>query len=175
QFHLDVNVWVKGKPKGPKIPYRLPELVAATAGTIVYICEGEKDADNLGALGFVATTASEGSKAKWDPALTPWFEGRRIVILPDADETGRAHGQKVARALQSVAASVKVVELYPERTDGSDVSDWLKTDTAGVKLIQAVNDTPAWEPGAGKGGSAEDATAFIAELAALSKLEFAKR
>ena len=159
QFHWDANAWVKGKPKGPKIPYRLPELVAATSGTIVYICEGEKDADNLGALGFVATTVSEGSKAKWDPALTPWF----------------THGQKIARGLQSIAASVKVVELYPERTDGSDVSDWLKSDTAGVKLIQAVNDTPPWEPSAGKSGSAEDATTFIAELAALSKLEYAKR
>ena len=42
QFHWDVNRWVKGKPKGPKIPYRLPELAAAAAETIVYICKARR-------------------------------------------------------------------------------------------------------------------------------------
>jgi DNA primase len=46
---------VNGAPKGPKIPYRLPELVQAEHDTVV-IVEGEKDADALAALGFVVTT-----------------------------------------------------------------------------------------------------------------------
>jgi putative DNA primase/helicase len=179
QFHWDVNQWVKGKPKGPKIPFRLPELVAAAADTTVYFCEGEKDANNVAKIGLVATTASEGAKARWDPALTPWFKGRRVVILVHADAPGRAHGQKVAKALHGVAASVKVVDLYPERTDGSDVSDWLATDAAGVKLLAAVKDAPEWDPGSAKhsssGSSSADEVALIAELAALSPLDYAKR
>jgi 5S rRNA maturation endonuclease (ribonuclease M5) len=177
QFHWDGSAWVKGKPKGPKIPYRLPELAAAPVGTIIYLCEGEKDADNLIKLGFVATSASEGANAKWDPALTAWFKGRRIVILPDADAPGRTHGQKVARALQPVAASVKVVDLYPDRTDGSDISNWLEADAAGVKFIQAVNDAPPWEPNADTGEKVSSSSdeALIAELAALSKLQYGKR
>jgi len=54
---------LKGKPAGPKIPYMLPELIKAQISTPVYFCEGEKDADALAKLGFVATTASEGAKA----------------------------------------------------------------------------------------------------------------
>ena len=29
QYHWDGNGWAKGKPDGPKIPYRLPQLIAA--------------------------------------------------------------------------------------------------------------------------------------------------
>ena len=46
QFHWDGTQWLKGKPAGPKIPYRLPELLAAPTA-MVYFCEGEKDVDNL--------------------------------------------------------------------------------------------------------------------------------
>jgi hypothetical protein len=144
QFHWDVNQWVKGKPKGQKIPYRLPELAAAAVGTTVYFCEGEKDANSVAKIGLVGTTASEGAKAKWDPALTRWFKDRRVTILIHADVPGRGHGQKVAKALHGVAASVKVVDLYPERTDGSDVSNWLAADRAGEKLLQVVRDAPEW-------------------------------
>ena len=64
---------------------------------------------------LVATTTSEGAGAKWAPELTPYFKDRRVVILPDADEPGRKHAQKVAKALQEVAASIKVVDLFPGR------------------------------------------------------------
>ena len=43
--------WDRGKPTGPKIPYRLPELVAAP-GQPVFITEGEKCADAVAKLGW---------------------------------------------------------------------------------------------------------------------------
>ena len=177
QYHWKGTQWIKGKPPGPRIPYRLPELLAAPRTTIAYICEGEKDCDNLAKIGFVATTASEGASAKWTPELTEFFRDRRVVILPHADAPGRKHGEKVARVLNPVATSVTIVDLFPELNDGSDVSDWLETDRVGVKLIKAVNDAPQWEPG----GTAETSTdtaadeKLIAKLAAFSRLDYAKR
>lgn len=73
QFHWDGNGWAKGKPSGPKIPYRLPELNAAPKTAPVFFVEGEKDAGTLAKISFVATTASEGASAKWDAALTHHF------------------------------------------------------------------------------------------------------
>src|SRR5262245_31515402 len=96
QYHWDGNCWAKGKPDSPKIPYRLPQLIAASTESIVYLCEGEKDTDGLAKLGFVATTASEGAATPWAPELTLYFKNRHVVILPDADKPGRAHAQKVA-------------------------------------------------------------------------------
>ena len=156
QYHWDGSGWAKGKPQGSKIPYRLPELIAAPTTALIYFCEGEKDADTLAKIGFVATTASEGAAAKWDPGLTPFFKDRHVVILPDADRPGRAHAQKVAKAIHGVAASVRIVDLYPERHDGSDVSDWIVNDTAGVRLAKEVKQAPLWEP-SGPATSADDA------------------
>jgi 5S rRNA maturation endonuclease (ribonuclease M5) len=147
QYHWDGNGWAKGKPEGPKIPYRLPQMLAASTAAIVYFVEGEKDCDNLAKLGFVATTASEGAAAKWDPALTTHFKDRHVVILPDADRPGRAHAQKVAKAINDAAASVRILDLYPERHDGSDVSNWISDDTAGAKLAKLAKGAPLWEPG----------------------------
>jgi Protein of unknown function (DUF3631) len=147
QYHWDGNGWAKGKPEGPKIPYRLSQLIAASPSTTVYSCEGEKNVDDLAKRGFVATTASEGAAAKWDSGLTPYFKDRHVVILPDADRPGRAHAEKVAKAIDSVAASVRILDLYPERHDGSDVGDWLVNDTAGVKLAKLAKQAPLWEPG----------------------------
>ena len=146
QFHWDGHGWAKGKPDGPKIPYRLPQLIASPTTALVYFCEGEKDADALAKIGFVATTASEGAAAKWDPALTIYFKDRHVVILPDADRPGRAHAQKVANAIHGVAASVRILDLYPERHDGSDVSNFIANDTAGVRLAKEVKEVPLWGP-----------------------------
>src|SRR6516225_8942013 len=38
-----------------QVPYRLPELIAASLETPVWIVEGEKDVDRLASLGFAAT------------------------------------------------------------------------------------------------------------------------
>jgi hypothetical protein len=146
QYYWDGNGWAKGKPSAPKIPYRLPQLIAAPTAGIVYLCEGEKDADGLAKIGFVATTASEGAAAKWAPELTPYFKDRHVVILPDADRPGRAHAEKVAKAINGVAAWVRILDLYPERHDGSDVSTWIVDDSAGVKLAKLAKEAPLREP-----------------------------
>lgn len=126
----------------------MPELIAAPLSTPIYFCEGEKDAESLAALGLVATTMSEGAAAPWAPAATKWFEGRPVIILPDADVPGRAHALKVAKALYGTAASIRIVDLYPERDDGSDVSDWLADagdDRDHLETLGAV-DVPEWQP-----------------------------
>src|SRR5262249_5371066 len=47
QYHWDGEKWISGKPKGPKVPFRLKELDAAAPTTPIYIVEGEKDCLNL--------------------------------------------------------------------------------------------------------------------------------
>ena len=41
------QMWVSGKPDGPKVLYHLPEVLVAPLTTPIHICEGEKDADAL--------------------------------------------------------------------------------------------------------------------------------
>jgi hypothetical protein len=49
QSHWNAGQWATGKPDS-KIPYRLPQLLAAPLTATVYITEGEKDADNVSKL-----------------------------------------------------------------------------------------------------------------------------
>jgi Protein of unknown function (DUF3631) len=179
QYHWDGEKWISGKPKGPKVPYMLPQLIAAAPATPIYIVEGEKDADNLAEIGFVATCNSEGADNgngnKWTSDLNQYFKDRHVYIIPDNDAQGRKHAEHVARQLDPITASVRIVEL-PGLPLKSDVSDWLKSDSAGVKLARLAVAAPLWEPKASKGGSsARSDEELIAELAELSRLDYAKR
>ena len=104
------------------ILYRLPELLAADPGEIVWLCEGEKDADRLTSLGLVATTRAEGA-GKWKGPESKWLEGRRVVVLQDNDEPGTLDARlKLADLAKTARAAILTLEPLPEH---GDVSDWL--------------------------------------------------
>ena len=88
------------------------------------------------------------------------------MILPDADRPGRAHAQKVAKAINAVAASVRILDLYPERHDGSDVSNWISDDTAGAKLAKLAKDAALWESSAptASAGATTDGAELLADV-----------
>jgi len=68
--------------------YQLDRLTAAAPDDLVLFVEGEKCADALAGLGFLATTTFDGCKALAKTDLGP-LAGRRVVIWPDHDEPGR--------------------------------------------------------------------------------------
>lgn len=128
QRRPDGDGWVYKLNGVRRVPYRLPELLAADPAQPVFIVEGEKDSDRLAALGFVATT-NAGGAGKWRNEYNEYLRGRHVVILPDNDDPGREHAAKVARSLRDIAANVRVLELPGLKLKG-DVSDWL--DAGGV-------------------------------------------
>jgi len=145
--------WIWNTKGVRRVLYRLPAVIAAVdEGRTVHLVEGEKDAGNLADLGLTATT-NPGGAGKWTEDYTNALRGARIVILPDNDTAGRKHAQNVARALDGVAAEVRVVEL-PDLPEGGDVSDWLAADRrAGNsdeemrgRLKEIVSATPPWDP-----------------------------
>ena len=135
QSHWNGTAWVKDAPAGPKIPYRLPELLAAEHDDVL-IVEGEKDADNVAALGFTATTNSGGA-GKFTAELADYFKGKNVYILPDNDEAGARHAQQVAATLLDVAKSVRIVDI-PGLPDKGDVSDWLSAGGTTEKLVDLL-------------------------------------
>jgi DNA polymerase bacteriophage-type len=147
QWHWEGGRWLKGKPKGPKIPYRLPELLAATVATPVFITEGEKDSDNVAALGLIATTNSEGAgKGKWTSDLNQWFSGKQTVyICEDNDDDGRRHVREVATNLQHLVDEIRIVS-FSELPPKGDVSDWLETGGTKEQLLARAKAAPRWQP-----------------------------
>jgi len=127
-----------------RVPYRLPELLASSPDSIVFVPEGERDVDNLRALGAVATT-NAGGAGKWRRELSEHLHGRHVVVLPDHDAPGRAHAEAVAKALSGVAASVRVLDL-PDLPEKGDVSDWLNGGGTLERLRELASATPVWAP-----------------------------
>ena len=130
-----------------KPPYRLPELLAADPKRSVYIVEGEKDADALANRGFVATT-NPGGAGKWRDKYSEFLVGRKVVILPDNDEAGHAHAERVARSLSTVAKRIKIVNL-PDLPPQGDVSDWLASGGTPKTLKALVSEAPRYIPAEG--------------------------
>jgi hypothetical protein len=135
--------WIYKLNGARRVPYRLPELLAADQSERVFIVEGEKDADRLASLGFLVTT-NAGGAGKWRDEFSDFLRGRHVVIIPDDDEPGRDHAAKVARSLQGAAASVRILEL-PGLPPKGDVSDWL--DAGGVvdELLVLADVVPLFE------------------------------
>ena len=131
--------WIWSLGDVQRVPYRLPQLIAAETDALVYVCEGEKDVDNIRALGLVAT-CNPGGAGKWREAYSVFLADRDVVILPDNDEPGREHAAMVERLTKAYAKSVIVVPL-PDLADKEDVSDWIARGGTAVQLRELVEQT----------------------------------
>ena len=137
QYHWNGNSWINGKPSGPKIPYRLPELLAAVRDT-VFICEGEKDADALTEQGFVATTASEGA-GSWTPDLNEHFAGKAFSSSPTMMSRAVSMHSRLRRAFTALLVM-------------SGLSSYPAFPTKVTRLIQIIR----WREASNKLGTGQD-------------------
>jgi DNA-binding transcriptional ArsR family regulator len=134
--------WVYSLEGVQRLPYRLPELLAHPRKRGVVVVEGEKDVDRLASLGVVATCNSGGA-GKWDPAYAEHLRDRRVVIIPDNDEAGRAHAADVAASLAGTA-DVRLLELDGLPLKG-DVSNWLDAGHTAEEFRALLLAAPAFQ------------------------------
>ena len=123
------------------VPYKLPELLdAKTAGRIIYLAEGEKAVDALMSLGVVATTAHSGA-GHWPEAITEYFAGANVVILPDNDLSGWSYARKAAEAILPIAKALKVVDLGLQE-QGDDAYEFIEAGGGRAELAALVKAAP---------------------------------
>jgi putative DNA primase/helicase len=179
--------WSPGAPRGPKVLYNLPVLSISAPDAIFYITEGEKDADTLIDLGFLATCNSCGAayvdrKGKlqgWALELNEICIGHPIHLFEDNDEDGACHVDTIAEQLSPLCPSIKVTRFRKSRPK-FDVTDWVEeqslllfgaktawTDTAAniatmrAKFLEFLEEAVDWKPTT----NPDDAYEFIPEYA----------
>lgn len=137
--------WIWNLEDVQRVLYRLPDVRAAVAaGIVIYVVEGEKDADALAALGIVATTNSGGA-GKWDDGYAECLRGADVVIAPDNDKVGRDHAEAVAASLSGIAKRIRLLDLaehWPDCPDKGDISDWIDSGGDANKLAELVAALP---------------------------------
>ena len=156
-----------------QVPYRLPDVLEAIGmGRVIFIVEGEKDANRLWELGLPAT-CNAGGAGKWRPELSEFFTGADVAIIPDHDPQktnpktgalmfhadgrpvlpGQDHAVDVAQSLDKVAERVRMLDLatiWLGMPLKGDVSDWLDNGCHGGNpdvLYELLEQVEPWSPG----------------------------
>jgi hypothetical protein len=153
--------WLKGtKGVDTKILYRADEVKKAIGeGRLIAVVEGEKDANNLWAIGIAATCNAHGAqditktnKPKWYSEHTVQLEGADVVIMNDNDPAGYAHADAAGGdlILFNIAKRVRRLDLKPHWPDipkGGDVSDWLAVggEHTPERLRELIANTPDYD------------------------------
>ena len=137
--------WIWSLKDITPIIYNLPAVAEAIkTKKPIFITEGEKDADTLTALGYVATTSPMGA-GKWRDCYSDSLITADVYIIPDNDTPGKSHAKQVAQSLQGKAATVNIIDLatiYPELPEKGDVSDLFTAlgKTEGLRRFQQAID-----------------------------------
>lgn len=144
QRHLTVDGREeKGIGTCARVLYRESEVRAADPRAFIFFVEGEKCAELLRARGLLATTTLQGSSS-WGLSRERAIEVLRrknVVILPDHDAPGRAHGAAVQADLVKVCASLRVLEL-PGLGDREDVEQWFDRGGDPEDLVKMAEARP---------------------------------
>lgn len=129
--------------------------VAGTLDGVVYVCEGEKDADNLHKLGYDAASGADGvGPGKWRAEYTEQLRGLHVCVFCDNDRVGRDYAAETCNALHGVAASVRLLDIstvWPDMPEHGDVSDLISRHGAerACELIGELSmNAQEWKPAA---------------------------
>lgn len=122
-----------GNTTGTPTLYRLSDVQAAVAcGSVVYLVEGEKDAD---AIAYhwqrCATTTPMGANGITKAHIAP-LKGANIILVPDMDRAGETWLQAAQALLAPIAATLTV----KQPAHGKDVSDHIAAGGTETTLIE---------------------------------------
>jgi len=155
QQHRTDNGWKPGYPDDrATVEYIFCRAaIAERPGESLNIPEGEACRNALAALGLRATTwrGGSGNTTQALEQIVAVCTGEDVVLYTDADQPGRKAMRTIAAAIAPVAASVKVVDLYPAENPakgGRDIEDWLAEGGNADDLMQLIAATPIYVPDA---------------------------
>jgi putative DNA primase/helicase len=132
------DIIVKMPPGTEKTLYNLQKVECAK---FIVIVEGEQKADILADMDICATCNTGGAN-KWKDEYSQLLKGKTIAILPDNDDPGREHAEHVAKSLEGIAESIKIVAL-PGLPHKGDIVQWLQVPGNDKESLQAlINDAP---------------------------------
>ena len=134
QQRYDRGSWRWGLADTKTVLYRLPQLASAPDNSLVFLCEGERDADRLTALGLIATCAPGG--CSWKEHYVDYLSRFDIAIVADNDDAGKLRAAHLSRALLPKVRSV-CVHSFDSMPKGSDISDWLDAGGTADELVAA--------------------------------------
>lgn len=132
QRHRDASgCWVWNMDGVERMLYRLPQVLESQT---VAICEGEKDAETLVALGFCGT-CNVGGAGKWLDGYTASLAGKDVLIFGDNDKAGKEH---VKLVFESIAGKARWVKIIPIPSTFKDITEYVESFTEPKEAIAVI-------------------------------------
>jgi 5S rRNA maturation endonuclease (ribonuclease M5) len=155
--------WEWGLDGVDRVLYRLPDVLAAKARhDLIFLTEGEKDAEAVCRAGRCGTTMPGGA-GSWSDDYTETLKGTKVIILADDDEPGRKHAEEVFRRLHGKA----VVNVCLPAEGHKDIAAQL---AAGGSLTRAeLRRHPVMDDAPASNGNGHRPGAFTAAVFASRK------
>lgn len=139
----------RGLPEGvrsPDLPLYGTELLRdARADRPVIVCEGEKAADALRALGVVSLGTVTGAATIPGRASLEVLRGRQVFVWPDNDEPGRAHMARIVAALVGSGVRARTIQWADAGLSG-DAADWIAAGGDRRALAELARTATAEDP-----------------------------
>lgn len=133
--------WRMGRGGIGAVPYRLPELLAASRDAVLYMAEGEKQADKLASWGLFATSHTD-----WRAEYAEHVVGRNVIILPDNDDAGKTQAADAAKLVKAARGRPVIIDL-PDLPPKGDIIDWRGSREDLARLVaDATADAPINKP-----------------------------
>jgi len=114
----------------------------------IFVTEGECKALLLNQLGFPAVSPTGGADT-WSESWNLHFADKRVVVIYDIDDAGRAGANRVAKNVYPVATDVRVVRLPMSRKEyrKGDITDFVVALGHGAEEIRRlVENSEPWSP-----------------------------
>lgn len=134
--------WLPGLDDIGRTLYNLPALLDAKE---VFLLEGEKDCETLRRFDFVATTM--GSKNSWKKEFASFFKDKDVRVCLDVGN--EAEAEQIARDIEAVATSVRILKLPGLDQKEQDITDWFEKMTGlsdaekANRLKNVASETPS--------------------------------
>jgi hypothetical protein len=160
--------WQAKKPDHYEpIPYRsaaIDPFDSDLIGDEILWPEGEKDVDILSRINLPAFTfGGTGDGANGN--IGHYLKDRRLVILADNDDPGRAHADKKAAIAHAAGAAAIKILHFAELPPKGDVSDFIAGGGSIEQLTARIDAATIWSPTAPPAPQAASiATANFSEL-----------
>lgn len=133
--YFNNGCWINGS-NGLKPIYNKHRLFYADPDSACIIVEGEKDAENLTKLGFLATTTPFGASydlTAFRAEFVHILRFKRIVIIPDNDKPGLHYKDSIIKLLCSLGGNeitnkikvLNIAQIAGVETQGFDISDYI--------------------------------------------------
>ena len=119
---------------------------------MVFLAEGEKDADSLAGLGLLASNLKS-----WRPEFNQVIARfSSVILLQDHDKSGIKQAAGAAHIISGSVPELKAIDLYADEPlpdkGGKDVSDWMAAGGTAEQLFNLVAAQPPLRESEAKAG-----------------------